>query len=203
MSTGEKKPLAEARAIAEEFVSLIAKDCDVVEIAGSCRRGKAMVGDIEIVARPKWRQLHARLETMVFNGVASKAFYGVSNSNRWGEKYKGLMYKDVKIEVFTADVHNWGYVYWLRTGPAESNAWVMQRLLMGKSAYRAHEGYWRLGERKISVPDEHEMFRLLGMGYIEPSSRTLDRYEAGMKWFKSVGDLTFVEDNSPKQTGMF
>ncbi len=204
MSSDEKKPLAEARDVALEMVFMLGDVCKDIQVAGSVRRGKAMVGDIEIVALPKHKHdLHSKLETMLHRGTISKAFYGISNTNRWGEKYKGMMYKGFKVEVFSADEHNWGYVYWLRTGPAESNAWVMQRLLVGKSPYRPNEGYFWVKDKKVSVPDEKEMFRLLGMPFVEPPSRTLDRYEQGMRWFKPADKLQFVVDNTPKQNGLF
>lgn len=46
--------LAQAKTIAEEIVSTIEPYCERVLIAGSIRRGKADVKDIEIVAVPTW-----------------------------------------------------------------------------------------------------------------------------------------------------
>ena len=50
----EKHPLTEAQNIAEKLVDKLRPACERIEIAGSIRRQKAEIGDIEIVAIPKY-----------------------------------------------------------------------------------------------------------------------------------------------------
>lgn len=52
MSTGEKMPLAQAEAIAEEWMARLDPLCERVAVAGSIRRRKSEVGDIEICVVP-------------------------------------------------------------------------------------------------------------------------------------------------------
>src|SRR5437879_3251534 len=56
MLMGEKSKikLTHARAIADDLIEKITPLCERCEIAGSIRRQKAEVGDIEIVAVPRW-----------------------------------------------------------------------------------------------------------------------------------------------------
>ena len=55
MSEGRVIPMDEAMQMTNVFISLISPYCERIEIAGSLRRGKPEVHDIEIVAEPKDR----------------------------------------------------------------------------------------------------------------------------------------------------
>ena len=52
-SKEKKYPHAEAQAIAQEVVEQLRPHCERIVVAGSIRRKKSEVGDIEIVAIPK------------------------------------------------------------------------------------------------------------------------------------------------------
>ena len=52
MSTGTRVLLAEAAAVADSLAGLLTLACHRLEIAGSIRRGRPDVGDIEMVAVP-------------------------------------------------------------------------------------------------------------------------------------------------------
>ena len=49
--------LTEAKEIAEGLVEEMRPHCERVEVAGSIRRGKAQVKDLEIVAVPRWTEI--------------------------------------------------------------------------------------------------------------------------------------------------
>ena len=49
-----KRTLAEAQEVADALIAELSRYCERIEIAGSLRRGKAEVGDLELVAVPKW-----------------------------------------------------------------------------------------------------------------------------------------------------
>lgn len=204
MSGGRRWLPADAMKRALFVRDQLADVCERIEIAGSLRRKKPDVGDVEIVVLPKDAPtLLARLDYMVATAVVSKAVYS-DRTNRWGEKYRGLTYDGVRIEVFLADVHNWGYIYWLRTGPGDANTWVMQQCSYRKAPYRAEGGYWKIDGQKIHVPDEREMFRLLGVDYVPtPESRSMALYERVMRW-TWADELTLVDEpNKPTQSVMF
>jgi hypothetical protein len=52
MSTGNRIPWREANAIAEDLVNQLRPHCSQIDIAGSIRRGRSTIGDIEIVCFP-------------------------------------------------------------------------------------------------------------------------------------------------------
>ena len=53
MSEKRRWPLADARAVAERWLAMLAPVCERVQIAGSARREKPEVGDIELVYVPR------------------------------------------------------------------------------------------------------------------------------------------------------
>lgn len=184
-------PLHEARATVLRLVDTLRPYCERIEVAGSIRRGKAEVKDAEIVAIGTPELLLA-LDRLVAEGKASKALYGEAQTTRWGEAYRGLVYDGVRCEVFMTQPEAWGYQYWLRTGPAEANMFVMKWLsTRGRGApVRFQEGYgwgsnnwrhdgkgWKAADRqRLAIPDEETLFAVLGMPYIEPHERSEARY---------------------------
>lgn len=178
MSNSEKMPAEQANTIAQSFIAHIDDLPAEIMIAGSLRRKKQMVGDIELVVVPaNPGQFLARLDKLVITGAAKKAVYS-NGTHRWGEKYRGLVYEGARIEVFLADADNRGFIYWLRTGPGDAGTFVMQQMIFKKFPYRCIGGYLVDGEdgARLSVPDESEWFRLLSMPYVAPPMRTLDLY---------------------------
>jgi DNA polymerase/3'-5' exonuclease PolX len=109
MSDGQKVKAEEAREKVEIIRELLESQCRQIVIAGSLRRGKALVGDAEIVALPKYApNLLARLDRMVAEQLIVKAAYGEKRLTRWGDKYRGFVYQGLRIELFLAEPDNWG-----------------------------------------------------------------------------------------------
>jgi DNA polymerase (family 10) len=168
MSKEIKYPYATAYKIALEVVEQLKPHCERIEIAGSVRRKKAEVGDIEIVAIPK----------PYSTGLLESGFATVVN--KW-EKVKGelpckytqrILPEGIKLDLFIAEEENWGSVFAIRTGSADyshkvlANGWVRQ-------GFRSDGGYlFRDGER-YEVREEKDLFRLIGIPYVEPEYRNL------------------------------
>lgn len=164
-----------ARAAAQTVIEMIDVYCERVEIAGSVRRGKTDVKDVEIVLIPRAGWLE-HLDVLVEAGVIAKAPYGANGQHRWGTKYRGLVYDGVRIELFAADADNWGYILWLRTGPGDANEYVMKQLKAQGSSLSARGGYWWRGDERMATPDEDSVFALLGIEPIPPASRSVIVY---------------------------
>jgi len=155
--------------------------------AGSLRRGKQDPKDAEIVLIPSpsaWPALDAALAA----GVVKKADYG--GRTRWGELYRGVEVGGIKVELFTATPATWGYIHWLRTGPADGNQYVVGQ--MWKSKIRAQGGAiwyapdwkmsvrleWKIPNRQqVRVAEESDFFGLLGMENVFPQDRRKEVYE--------------------------
>lgn len=203
MSEGAKRPLAEAREMArllEEQIRLPVVAEQWLR-AGSLRRGKEMIGDIEMVARPKieyrpgdndlfgnavlleHNRLWERLDYLYDEGVIGKEVKSDGHT-RWGERYRALMYGGWTFEIFLADALNFGLIGLIRTGSAEFSQHVVTRI-KGRGVYRVAGGYlrpyydWEATVKEINAmriipcPDEQTVFEAAGMDYVEPSRREM------------------------------
>ena len=171
--------------IREEAVQLVQEFRQLFEgmvfsgvVCGSIRRNKAEVGDAEVVICTKSElergQIHYRLNGLILGGHIEKARYGDEQSYRWGQLYKGVVYKGLRIEMFFCDPCNRGYIEWLRTGPAEGNLWMVTAKPF--HPVKIEKGYvWWNGYR-LKVENEAVWFRLCRMEYLSPSVRSAEEY---------------------------
>ena len=182
--------LIQAKSIAGEVIDLLQSAFVNLHVAGSVRRGKPQVSDIELVGIPVsttlFKQLTSSLEQ---DGIITKHDYKPENyhpSYRWGDAYRGFNYKGMLIEVFCAEPETFGYIYWLRTGPGEANTAVMYWLKQRQSPVRMADGavwyveyhgdeYQRISQ--LRVPDEHTLFDLINVPFVPPSQRNEQHYQ--------------------------
>lgn len=156
MSTpNQKRGLIQARADAEAFRNLFTGRYDQWDFAGSLRRGKPEVGDIEHVIIPRFEHMATpesffgedvnlvfhKLDELVAVGTVTKHMYGTTGF-RWGQKYRGVDFRGFNHELFIATPDNWGSTLAIRTGPADFSTRLVKGLhLHGR---RNHEGQvWR------------------------------------------------------------
>ena len=188
MSTGARIPLLEARQIAEEFARLFEGCWERWVIAGSVRRQMPDVGDIEHVVVPRMgvvagtglfaeagNMLWQRCDDLVASGEIVKALYGDKQQTRWGDKYRGVVWRGTKHEIFTADSSNFGCILAVRTGPAEFSR-AMVTKLNADGLYRQADGYLRyasgasVGQIKPCATEE-AYFEAVGWKYKAPEER--------------------------------
>lgn len=155
--------------IALNVVELLKPHCERIEIAGSIRRQKPEVKDIEIVAIPK------PYETGLFeSGIAMYI-------NRW-EKVKGelpckytqrILPEGIKLDLFFAERGNWGLIYAIRTGSADYSHKVLATEWV-KRGYKSENGFLTSSGKQIMVLEEEDLFKRLGLVYKHPSERFID-----------------------------
>lgn len=190
----ERVALTTALEIADEMAEILSDGCDRIEIGGSIRRGRADVKDAEIVCIPTGKLLHELLDSMVAADDIEKAKYGETGTTRWGEDYRGFIYKGLKIEVFMTTPDNWGYIYWLRTGPGDANTYIMKALgnLAAPIRFQDAQGWyspdWVYDSRKhqwtaskkygLKLATEADLFGALGMPFIPTGLRTVAKYRS-------------------------
>ena len=179
-----KISLHQAYGLAERIKAELAPVCDKIQIAGSIRRKKQQIGDIEIVCIPKQIQL-----TDLFGDVTSVQMDGFENKlsdlvkegrllppTKNGDKFKQFGIPAVKglmLDLFIATPDNWGIILAIRTGSTDfSRRLVTQRNKGGllPDEYRVSDGkLWR-GTKAIPTPTEEGVFDLIG-GWIDPTDR--------------------------------
>jgi DNA polymerase/3'-5' exonuclease PolX len=165
-TTLSKRTNSQAMRDAEAFRELFMSASERWMFAGSLRRKRPEVADIEHVVIPRFGDapgtdlfatpertnlLNARLDELVANGEMTKHIYGVTGY-RWGERYRGVDFRGFNNEVFCATPDNWGPTLAIRTGPAEFS----QRLVTGllKQGRRNKDGQvWKCQPCTVCAPD--------------------------------------------------
>ena len=182
MSTTHR-PLAKAERIAAVIVADLAPFCDRIQVAGSVRRRKEVVGDIEFVAIPRyvpaglfgdctanllWEHLHA-----------SDAYRFTKGDHPAGRYYQLALLRDagVQLDLFLAQPDNWGLTLLVRTGSAAFSTALLARWKRRQGIGRAQpgsvDGRLVTGDgRAVPVPEEETVFQLLGLQPVPPERRS-------------------------------
>lgn len=182
-------PLGAAREAAAALVKLLQPACHQIAVAGSVRRGKAQVHDIDLVAWP------------IYEAMQSIDIFGVvlGTTHRTSELYRVLkaspakhlaigsrkifftwphQFLEIPVDVWLAepDGENLGALLQMRTGPLELNRTLANRAADRRLHYKAGHGIYRLdadghcGER-VDDGTEAGIFAALGLPCREPELR--------------------------------
>lgn len=160
--------LEQAREIAERVKAELAPHCVRIEIAGSIRRGKAEVGDIEIVAIPKPYDVG-----LFGSGIAPVVEQWPKVRGNLPCRYTQRTLPDgIALDLFFARLENWGLIYAIRTGSAEYSHRV---LACGWVSNGYHSVNGMLFREEAAVPtfEEQDLFRLAGVPWTEPEARNV------------------------------
>lgn len=173
---------AKALGIAEKWTEILRPHCERIEIAGSVRRLKAEVKDIEIVASPKVSMLRDMFGTELRELSALEECIQSQRAEfellKNGPKYKKLMLPEgIAIDLFiVTPPAQWGVQMMIRTGPADFSHWMVTKKILGGALpdfYYVDKGSVWDGRspRQILMPEEEDYFRFCGMNWIEPDQR--------------------------------
>lgn len=158
--------LKKAEALAIEIIEVIKPFCNKIEIAGSIRRKKEFVKDIELV-----------VTTPNVNTLKNKLGFFLLNENKLpflkaGNKYVNFKYKGYKFDLFIADQNNFGLTYLIRTGSAEFSTKVLAHWKKITEGGASINGYLHDKDgNKYHTPTEESVFELLQMKFVEPELR--------------------------------
>lgn len=188
--------LAHAEAIARDLVELLEPCCLTIAIAGSIRRRKPLVKDIEILAVPKtisepinlFGDVH-RERDLLDEEVRAWLEAGtvqprldVNGRQAIGTRYKRLLFRDVSVDLFTARWENYGLVLAIRTGPAEFSKRLVSRTIQGgllpfgywvgkEGGDTTKPSYLWCGNAVIPTPTEESLFAAIGVTWTRPEDR--------------------------------
>lgn len=197
--------LEDARLVAGVVLHWLGDACERIEIAGSVRREKETVKDLEIVYMPKLVMGQATLfgdaarvpatEERIMTLVRERKLMWDELTPRRGEKYQRLIHVStgMVVELFRADMDNWGAIMMIRTGPADyakmlvSHSWhngVMPVDMAQRDGY-----LWRHGVR-VSVPTEVDYCNEIGVPWWAPRDRHAGRLAM---WAKSQATVALFE----------
>ena len=190
----QRWPLAQADPVAEEVLGKLSDSCQLIVIAGSVRRRRPDVGDVELLcvshvdqpnrdlfgtatslpSLPQGHRLDRRLLALIEQG------YLAYRLDKRGHRSFGVLNKSlihvpsgISLDVFTGSVANWGRDLLIRTGSADFNKRVMSRFQQLGQRGHAYGPYAVTGPKgRFEAPQEEDMFRYLEWQYIEPEARS-------------------------------
>lgn len=162
--------LIEGQQRAKQIIEKIQPYCQRIEVAGSVRRLKPEVGDVEIVAVPK-----AEIEAM-------RSLRQIVN-NDWGPPKKGAFPSKYTCVRGLLDIDFWwttptkfGLIYFIRTG---SDDFVTRALAYWKTITKG--GFCRGGQfykpdghgnfTVVETPEELDVFNALDIKWVSPEKR--------------------------------
>jgi len=194
VAAGTRIRLAEAEALAEELRTLLGPVCLQIEVAGSVRRQRPDIGDIELLAIPLWQTRLdlfgesnqppiSQLETLCAELIRDGTFelrLDVNGRHAVGPKYKRLRFRGTGVDLFTAHPDNWGLLMVIRTGPAgyskrlvtpqRHGGWLPGHLVVKDGFVWSLAAEHKPGE-KVPIPNEGSLYALLGREFDQPEDR--------------------------------
>lgn len=187
MSDKQKWPREKAMPVADELVELLKPCCKRIAIAGSLRRLKPMVGDIEILFVPRtatrpdglFDQRIVSVAGEVIDQKLKDGFFAKRPSKTgvftWGESNKLAVHtaSGIPVDLFSVPEENWWVSLVVRTGSKETNL----RLTTGANKLnRTLHAYGygvtnRMTNETTAATSEQHVFELCGVPFLEPKDR--------------------------------
>jgi DNA polymerase/3'-5' exonuclease PolX len=190
----QKFPADLARAVAEDIRKSLERYCepDRCVIAGSLRREKQQVGDIELLFVPQTGLLPDKGELFEGFGIpadlAAAAIKALCEMKvleprrnelgriTWGELIKLARHipSGMPVDFFTATRANWWNYLVCRTGPAESNLAICNAARARGWKWEPYSsGFVDLTDpsRRAVMESERQVFEFAGLKYVKPKDR--------------------------------
>ena len=168
-----------ATACASKLAAWLAPFCQRVEIAGSIRRGRLVIGDVDLVILPTVRTVRNLLGDQD-GAVNETAVEIIARANRDGWRVMQAGEETIQIETpkpprvqvdfFFATEASWASVLLCRTGSREHNVWICSEATRRGLHWKPNRGLMR-GDELLPTTSEREIYERLGLTYLEPSQR--------------------------------
>ncbi len=183
-------PLKQARALAETICERLEGRVLKIEIAGSIRRGRPVVGDIDLVVlpRPGWSFIAKgeivhlkdgvggpekfwRLADILCRPLNGGENYGVMETVEGGIQIDLWVAKPKETDLAGEIPGNFGTLLLCRTGSKEHNVFLCNRAKGLGLHWNPHKGVLDSKGNVIASETEEDVFRALKLKYIKPEDR--------------------------------
>ena len=168
--------IEDALKVAERVLGILRPLSLRVEIAGSVRRRRPEVGDLEVVCIPGEVGCPD-----LFDAAATcrsqdwiRAVYGLGSVVKGdpisGKYIQVTLPEGINLDLFLARCVNWGLILAIRTGSARFSHAVLARGWCA-AGYRSIDGMLWAGGRPVPVREEAELFEKIHVPWVEPGRR--------------------------------
>ena len=149
--------LGRAMKTAEAVIEQLEPYCKRIEVAGSIRRHKPQVRDIDLVLIPSdlWNLNHEIMS--------------LGPSHMSGDRLKRVDCNGTQIDLYFADEQTWATLLLIRTGSKENN--IRLATLAKKKGWHlaaSGEGLFNEKGQRIAGDTEESVYEALGLPYQEP-----------------------------------
>ena len=152
--------LDQAQKIADEVVKRLSPFCKRIEVAGSIRRKKPLVRDIDliIILSDPWN-LH-------------QAIMSLGQVTHQGGKIQRVLFNGIQIDIYFATTETWATLLLIRTGSKENNIRLCTHAKnMGWHLSASGDGLFDKSGNRIAGDTEESIFKALGLPYQNPEDR--------------------------------
>jgi DNA polymerase (family 10) len=152
--------LERARQTADAVVKRLAPHCRKIEVAGSIRRLRPRVHDIDIVLIPD--------DAWTLYGEIMK----LGQVRMSGSKISRVMIGDIQVDIYFATEETWATLLLIRTGSMESNIQLCS-IAKKKGWHLAADGTGLFNDKKERIAGDTELsiYQALGLSYKNPEDR--------------------------------
>jgi DNA polymerase (family 10) len=168
--------LEKARAIAQEIVYWLTPACERIVIAGSIRRRKPEVGDIELLCIPRFVNSIDYLDRMVRALVTQRRLGFRRNklgSRVYGPKNKLMAHlpSGIGVDIFSTTEECWAVSLVVRTGGEKTNKRIAAAAIRKGWRFHAYGDGFDAPGGHITCSTEQKVFEVVGLPYLPPEQR--------------------------------
>ncbi len=160
--------LTEAQTLSEQIKSAVALCCDQIAVAGSIRRRRQVVHDIDFVVVAKsdteWQRINDELKRM----NAKPNCQGNAVIKAYLPCKDGLF----QVDFYRAEPSTFGIHLLIRTGSAEHNMWLAAQAFAKGMRLKYSQGLLKEGTA-VAGAEETGVFAALGLPCPEPADREI------------------------------
>jgi DNA polymerase/3'-5' exonuclease PolX len=179
---------ADALPIAQKFIAFLERHCSRCVVAGSLRRRKQLVSDIEILfvskrtyvtdpadlfgAQFEASAAELAIDALVTAGVIAKRL-NKNGHPTWGPQNKLAVHigSGIPVDFFATTEECFFNALVVRTGPAALNKEIASRALERGWEWHAYGNGFTRGRETKRVKSEHDVFAHVQLEYKEPANR--------------------------------
>jgi DNA polymerase (family 10) len=173
LDRGKVEPLA------SKIIRIVEPFCVRVEVAGSFRRLRPIINDLDIVIQPKpepgsWVQILKALRSE-FDAVTEKQGDKLATLYlRFSKKHSDFEeLGHVQIDLYRATSATWGILLLVRTGSKEHNVYLCNLALAKGMRLLYSQGLVDKDGHVLAGRTEEEVFQALGMPFVIPQDREI------------------------------
>jgi DNA polymerase (family 10) len=171
---------SEVEPLASKILETIRPFCVQVEVAGSFRRGKSIINDLDFVVQPYTDQIRVSNQWLTMLKKVRSDFDAITEKQ--GDKLATLYLPfvskkgngHVQIDFYRADPTTWGILLLVRTGSKEHNVKLCKLAIQKGLRLQYSVGLVDQTGRVVAGRSEEQVFQALGLPFIAPEKREVE-----------------------------